>query len=136
MLLVTENAPSNRRGYYGAYAQAGAPVGVILANLAFISVSSMTTEESFLSWGWRIPFLISFVLVIISMYIQLKLEDTKAFKELEANNTNAKVTGSGEFQVVANESLMARITGSGDINYSGNPSQIDKKVTGSGDISN
>jgi len=44
----------------------------------------MTTEESFLSWGWRIPFLISFVLVIISMYIQLKLEDTKAFKELEA----------------------------------------------------
>jgi MFS family permease len=84
MLLVTESAPSNRRGYYGAYAQAGAPVGVILANIAFISVSLMTTEESFLSWGWRIPFLISFVLVIISMYIQLKLEDTKAFKELEA----------------------------------------------------
>tara|TARA_Y100001970_G_scaffold108744_1_gene135922 strand:+ start:6114 stop:7421 length:1308 start_codon:yes stop_codon:yes gene_type:complete len=88
MLLVTENAPSNRRGYYGAYAQAGAPVGVILANLAFISVSSLTTEESFLSWGWRIPFLISFVLVIISMYIQLKLEDTKAFKELEANKSS------------------------------------------------
>ena len=84
MLLVTESAPSNRRGYYGAYAQAGAPVGVILANIAFISVSLLTTEESFLSWGWRIPFLISFVLVIISMYIQLRLEDTKAFKELEA----------------------------------------------------
>ena len=84
MLLVTESAPSNRRGYYGAYAQAGAPVGVILANIAFISVSSFTTEEDFLAWGWRIPFLISFVLVFISMYIQLKLEDTKAFKELEA----------------------------------------------------
>ena len=84
MLLVTESAPSDRRGYYGAYAQAGAPVGVILANIAFISVSTFTTEESFLSWGWRIPFLISFVLVIISMYIQLKLEDTKAFKDLEA----------------------------------------------------
>ena len=84
MLLVTESAPSDRRGYYGAYAQAGAPVGVILANIAFISVSTLTTEESFLSWGWRIPFLISFVLVIISMYIQLKLEDTKAFKDLEA----------------------------------------------------
>ena len=84
MLLVTESAPSNRRGYYGAYAQAGAPVGVILANLAFISVSMLTSEENFLSWGWRIPFLISFVLVIISMYIQLNLEDTKAFKDLEA----------------------------------------------------
>ena len=84
MLLVTESAPSNRRGYYGAYAQAGAPVGVILANIAFISVSMLTSEENFLSWGWRIPFLISFVLVIISMYIQLNLEDTKAFKDLEA----------------------------------------------------
>jgi MFS family permease len=84
MLLVTESAPSHRRGYYGAYAQAGAPVGVILANIAFISVSLLTSEESFLTWGWRIPFLISFVLVIISMYIQLRLEDTKAFKELEA----------------------------------------------------
>ena len=84
MLLVTESAPSDRRGYYGAYAQAGAPVGVILANIAFISVSMLTSEENFLSWGWRIPFLISFVLVIISMYIQLNLEDTKAFKDLEA----------------------------------------------------
>ncbi len=84
MLLVTESAPSNRRGFYGAYAQAGAPVGVILANIAFISVSMLTSEENFLSWGWRIPFLISFVLVIISMYIQLNLEDTKAFQDLEA----------------------------------------------------
>ena len=72
------------RDSYGAYAQAGAPVGVILANMAFISVSMLTSEENFLSWGWRIPFLISFVLVIISMYIQLNLEDTKAFKDLEA----------------------------------------------------
>ena len=87
MLLVTESAPSNRRGFYGAYAQAGAPAGVILANIAFISVSSLTTEEDFLSWGWRIPFLISFVLVLISMYIQLRLEDTKAFKELEATKS-------------------------------------------------
>ena len=87
MLLVTESAPSNRRGFYGAYAQAGAPVGVILANIAFISVSSLTTEEDFLSWGWRIPFLISFVLVLISMYIQLKLEDTKAIKELESTKS-------------------------------------------------
>ena len=83
MLLVTESAPSNRRGYYGAYAQAGAPVGVILANIAFISVSMLTSEENFLSWGWRIPFLASAILIGISMYIQLNLEDTKAFQELQ-----------------------------------------------------
>ena len=83
MLLVTESAPSDQRGYYGAFAQAGAPLGVILANLAFIVTSSLVSEESFYSWGWRIPFLASAVLIVISMYIQLNLEDTKAFKELQ-----------------------------------------------------
>jgi len=102
MLLVTESAPSNRRGYYGAYAQAGAPMGVILANIAFISVSLLTTEESFLTWGWRIPFIISFVLVIISMYIQLKLEDTKAFKELEA----AKDSQDGKGKVIKTSPIL------------------------------
>jgi MFS family permease len=85
MLLVTESAPANQRGYYGAFAQAGVPVGVILANLAFIITSSMVSEESFFAWGWRIPFLASAILIGISMYIQLNLEDTKAFKELEAS---------------------------------------------------
>ena len=84
MLLVTESAPSDQRGYYGAFAQAGAPVGVILANLAFITTSALVSEESFYSWGWRIPFLASAILIGISMYIQLNLEDTKAFKELQA----------------------------------------------------
>ena len=84
MLLVTESAPKRKRGYYGAFAQAGAPIGVILANLAFIGVGLFTNEESFLAWGWRIPFLASFILIIISLYIQLRLEDTEAFKELES----------------------------------------------------
>ncbi len=82
MLLVTESAPSNKRGYYGAFAQAGAFVGVILANLALIITSALVSEEFFNNWGWRIPFLASAVLILISMYIQLNLEDTKAFKEL------------------------------------------------------
>ncbi len=82
MLLVTESAPSNQRGYYGAFAQAGDPIGVILANLALIVTSALVSEEFFNTWGWRIPFLASAVLIIISMYIQLNLEDTAAFKEL------------------------------------------------------
>ena len=90
MLLVTESAPSNQRGYYGAFAQAGAPVGVILANLAFIITSALVSEESFYSWGWRIPFLASAVLIGISMCIQLNLEDTKAFKELQALRESQK----------------------------------------------
>ena len=89
MLLVTESAPSDQRGYYGAFAQAGAPIGVILANLALIITSALVSEEFFNTWGWRIPFLASAVLILISMYIQLNLEDTKAFKAL-AKNSNDK----------------------------------------------
>ncbi len=89
MLLVTESAPSNQRGYYGAFAQAGAPIGVILANLALIFTSALVSEEFFNTWGWRIPFLASAVLILISMYIQLNLEDTKAFKALATNSDNS-----------------------------------------------
>ena len=88
MLLVTESAPSNQRGYFGAFAQAGAPIGVILANLALIITSALVSEEFFNTWGWRIPFLASAVLILISMYIQLNLEDTKAFKTLATNSNN------------------------------------------------
>ena len=83
MLLVTESAPDDKRGYYGSFAQAGAPVGVILANLAFIIISATVSEEAFMSWGWRVPFLASVILIGISMYIQLHLEETEAFRELE-----------------------------------------------------
>ena len=88
MLLVTESAPSNKRGYYGAFAQAGAPIGVILANLALIITSALVSEEFFNTWGWRIPFLASALLIVISMYIQLNLEDTEAFKELAAHRND------------------------------------------------
>ena len=92
MLLVTESAPDDKRGYYGAYAQAGAPVGVILANLAFIFTSALVSEEFFMTWGWRIPFLVSVILIGISMYIQLNLEDTKAFIELENSSKEKQET--------------------------------------------
>ena len=88
MLLVTESAPVNQRGFYGAYAQAGVPIGVILANLAYIIIGALVSDEAFYSWGWRIPFLASAVLIGLSMYIQLTMEDTKAFQDLQKSNTN------------------------------------------------
>lgn len=103
MLLVTESAPDDKRGYYGAYAQAGAPVGVILANLAFILTSALVSEEFFITWGWRIPFLASVILIGISMYIQLNLEDTKAFRELEAS-TKEKEMDEAEVSKTINRS--------------------------------
>ncbi|MCZ6503999.1 MAG: MFS transporter, partial [Gammaproteobacteria bacterium] len=84
MLLVTENAPPEKRGFYGAFAQAGAPAGLILANIAFLAVSGSLSDEAFVAWGWRIPFVLSVVLIALSLYVQLSLEDTPAFKELKA----------------------------------------------------
>ena len=92
MLLVTENAPANQRGFYGAFAQAGAPAGLVLANLAFLAVSGSLSDEAFMDWGWRVPFISSVLLIGLSLYVQLKLEDTEAFKDLAAASQPAEAT--------------------------------------------
>ena len=82
VLIAIENAPREQRGFYGSFAQAGAPVGVILANLAFLLMSSTTAPDVFMQWGWRVPFLASVVLIGIALFVQLQLEDTVEFLEL------------------------------------------------------
>ncbi len=94
MLLVTENAPDGKRGFYGAFAQAGAPVGLILANLAFLIVSESVSQEAFMTWAWRIPFICSIALIGLSLYVQLQLEDTPAFRELQALSKTAAADSS------------------------------------------
>jgi metabolite-proton symporter len=106
MLLVTESAPQNRRGFYGAFAQAGAPVGVILANLAFLAIGATISDDSFMSWGWRIPFLASVVLIGISMYVQLHLEETPAFRELEENKLQQQASASAAETETAKDSAV------------------------------
>jgi len=86
-LLVTESAPPDKRGFYGSFAQAGAPVGTVLANLAFLIVTASLDPEAFMSWGWRIPFLASIALIALALYVQLKLEETAAFKELQESRS-------------------------------------------------
>jgi MFS family permease len=82
VLLAIESAPPGQRGFYGSLAQTGAPIGTILANLAFLLVSTSLTDQAFLAWGWRIPFLVSVALIALGLYVQLRLEDTAAFREL------------------------------------------------------
>jgi MFS family permease len=82
ILLATENAPKSKRGLYGSIAQAGVPVGVVLANLAFLAANGATSAESFMSYGWRIPFLLSVLLVCLGFYIHFRVDDTAAFRHL------------------------------------------------------
>jgi MFS family permease len=82
ILLATENAPKSRRGLHGSIAQAGVPVGVVLANLAFLAANAATSAESFMSYGWRIPFLLSVLLVAFGLYIYFRVDDTPAYRQL------------------------------------------------------
>lgn len=82
VLIATESAPDNRKGFYGSFAQVGVPAGVILANTVFLVVLSTTSPEALAAWGWRIPFLASIVLIGIALYAQFRLEDTEAYQRL------------------------------------------------------
>ena len=78
-LLAVENAPAGRRGRYGMVPQLGAPVGFIAANGLFLLLGWLMTPAQFLSWGWRVPFLLSIVLVGLGLWVRLKIAETPAF---------------------------------------------------------
>lgn len=83
-LLCTESAPPGKKGFYGSFPQMGVPTGVILANLVFMVMTANLAPEAFEAWGWRVPFIVSVLLVGLGLYVQLKLEDTPEFEALEA----------------------------------------------------
>src|SRR6185295_19686953 len=78
-LLAVENAPPGWRGRFGAMPQLGAPVGFIAANGLFLLLGWTMTGQQFMDWGWRIPFLLSIVLVGLGLWVRLKLSETPAF---------------------------------------------------------
>lgn len=83
VLLATEHAPEKKRGYYGSFAQMGVPIGLILGVCAYFGLSTLMEDAAFLSYGWRIPFILSVLLVAVTIYAKAKLEDTPEFKELQ-----------------------------------------------------
>jgi metabolite-proton symporter len=89
VLMAVEHSPRGRRGYYGSWPQMGVPAGLLLANLVFFASSSYIPEEQFLAWGWRIPFLVSIVLVGVGLFIRLRLLETPAFQQVQESGTEA-----------------------------------------------
>ncbi len=86
-VLSTEHAPPRRRGWYGSFTQIGSPAGMLLATGSLALVRGLTSTESFLAWGWRIPFLASAVLVVVGLVIRLRLEDAPEFRALREQGT-------------------------------------------------
>ncbi|GAY08113.1 MFS transporter [Pseudonocardia sp. N23] len=75
VLLATENAPPGKRGFYGGFAQLGVPIALIISNVIFLALAEVTAPDAFLSWGWRIPFLLSVLLIGVGIYAQRSIED-------------------------------------------------------------
>ncbi len=82
-LMTVEHAPQGKRGFYGSTMQAGVPAGLLLSAGVF-GLLSILPDEQFFTWGWRIPFLLSFALMAIGIYIRLAVEEPPAFKKVEA----------------------------------------------------
>jgi MFS family permease len=84
VLMSAEHATS-RRGLWAGFTNAGAPSGMVLSTIALTATSAIVGEQAFLSWGWRIPFLLSILLLVVGLFVRLKVEETPAFKAAQAD---------------------------------------------------
>ena len=82
-LMAVEHAPTARRGFFGAFPQIGVPVGMILATSTLFVITSLLTPDQFLAWGWRIPFLLSIVLIGVGYVIRRAVEESPIFQDLQ-----------------------------------------------------
>lgn len=91
-LMAVEHAPPKKRGLFGGFPQIGVPLGMLMATLVLTLVSFLTTEEQFLDWGWRVPFLLSIFLVGIGMWIRLGVAESPVMQEItEADKSTEQV---------------------------------------------
>jgi len=91
LLMAVEYAPNDRRGFYGAIPQTGALFGLALGNLTASGANAIFTEEQFLAYGWRIPFVLSVLLVALGLWIRNAVEETPSFQKVRSGNTIARV---------------------------------------------
>jgi metabolite-proton symporter len=81
VLLAVENAPPNRRAWYGMFPQLGAPIGFFFSGSVFLLLSEQLTNDQFFAYGWRIPFLASAALVLVGLYVRLTISETPVFRQ-------------------------------------------------------
>jgi metabolite-proton symporter len=93
VLLATENAPDGKRNWYGMFPQLGAPLGLFLASGVFWSLLHLISQDALLSWGWRVPFAASIVLIAIGLWVRLSITETPEFQQTIANAERVAVPG-------------------------------------------
>ena len=85
VLMAAEHGDDSRRGFWTSWPQAGVPLGNLFATGVLWVLAAVQSEAAFLDWGWRIPFLLSAVLVVIGLWVRLTIEESPVFKEAHAN---------------------------------------------------
>ena len=82
-LVATENAPEGKRAWFGTFPQLGAPIGLFMANGVFFLISSLIGHEELVNWGWRIPFVLSLILVMVGLWMRLTLHESHVYREAQ-----------------------------------------------------
>jgi MFS family permease len=121
---VAEHAPNNKRGLYTSFIQTTATLGLFAALLVVIGTRTLIGEEAFLDWGWRVPFLISALLLGVSLWIRLQLQESPVFQKMKDEGTNSKAPISeafgnwknGKFALIA---LLGAVAGQAVVWYTG-----------------
>src|SRR6202167_2804621 len=123
-IYVGEHVPDNRRGFYTSFIQITATLGLFVSLVVILVTQNSMSKEDFAAYGWRIPFLISIILVIISLYIRLKMKESPIFAELKATGMTSAQPLKDAFTKWANLklvliSLFGATAGQGVVWYTG-----------------
>ena len=89
--LTTEHAPAHRRGWFGSWVQFGALGGIFLSTGTVLALSETLTERQFITWGWRVPFLLSGILLVVGLFIRLRIEESPVFQQLSDSGARVRV---------------------------------------------
>ncbi|MGH3145153.1 MAG: MFS transporter, partial [Rubrobacter sp.] len=90
-LMAVEHAPEGRRGFYGSWPQVGVPTGLVLGTVVFAIVSASVSDAQFAAWGWRIPFLLSALLIVVGLFIRLKISESPVFERVMEKQEEAQM---------------------------------------------
>jgi metabolite-proton symporter len=91
VLMATEHSSGERRGFFGSFAQIGSAVGGLMSNGIFLGLHQLLSEDEFVSWGWRVPFLVSIVLVFVGLFIRLRIMESPIFAQIKETRRLVKV---------------------------------------------
>src|SRR5262249_7950614 len=101
-IYVAEHSPDDKRGFYTSFIQITATLGLFVSIAVILGTQSQMTDDAFKAWGWRIPFLASLILVLVSLYIRLRMRESPIFEQIKTKGMTSATPLKEAFTVPAN----------------------------------